>query len=537
MARPTRRQIARVVRHPALRSPRVAAQIARRQLDARPVTAAHRARAWAPRLRVLAETLGRPLPPGPPVSGLAPALRPMLAAIVKYTEPDEVWLALAVLSGQLPTEETVLEVTRRGEFDTGLALAQAIARATTAASADVDVVVSNGVLVDVDHTVGVSFTSGIQRVVRETVGRWLADGRGDPVGWVPGHTALRWLTSSERGTIAQTPPIPEPTGSRTVAGPARAVRPMTETVVVPWGGAYLLPELALELPRLSRVRALARFARVQTGAIGYDCVPITSAETVALGIGSFARYLAALKHVDRIATISQAAADEFSGWVGMLAATGLTGPEVTPILLPAEVPPASEETLAAASERFGTGDRPLVLVVGSHEPRKNHLAVLHAAELLWRRGLDFSLAFVGGRGWDSEVFIEQVDRLQQRGRPISMPTGVDDRMLFAAYRLARYTVFPSLNEGFGLPVAESLACGTPAITSRFGSMLEIASGGGALVVDPRDDHDLAEAMARLLVDDTEVDRLGHEAAARRDRTWDEYAALVWDCLVGKAVND
>jgi glycosyltransferase involved in cell wall biosynthesis len=93
-------------------------------------------------------------------------------------------------------------------------------------------------------------------------------------------------------------------------------------------------------------------------------------------------------------------------------------------------------------------------------------------------------------------------------------------------------VFPSLNEGFGLPLAESLAAGTPAVTSDFGSMREIAEGGGALMVDPHDDHAIADAMRTLLTDDAVHARLTAEAQARaaHPRTWDDYAAEVWDAL-------
>ena len=133
----------------------------------------------------------------------------------------------------------------------------------------------------------------------------------------------------------------------------------------------------------------------------------------------------------------------------------------------------------------------MVLCVGSHEPRKNHLAVLHAAELLWREGFAFSLVFIGGNAWRDDRFLEHVERLQDAGRPMVSVRALPDDLLWAAYDLAHCLVFPSLNEGFGLPIAESLASGTPVVTSEFGSMREIAGHGGGLLVDPRDDHAIA----------------------------------------------
>ncbi len=99
--------------------------------------------------------------------------------------------------------------------------------------------------------------------------------------------------------------------------------------------------------------------------------------------------------------------------------------------------------------------------------------------------------------------------------------------------MARFSVFPSLLEGFGLPVAESLASGTPVITSRYGSMAEIARGGGALLVDPRDVDDLERQMRRLLTDDELLERLRDEARSRDFGTWDQYAHDVWSFLVGE----
>jgi glycosyltransferase involved in cell wall biosynthesis len=171
-------------------------------------------------------------------------------------------------------------------------------------------------------------------------------------------------------------------------------------------------------------------------------------------------------------------------------------------------------------------------VVSSHEPRKNHLAVLHAAELLWREGLAFRLCFVGGRAWGSDDFGRRVAELSGAGRPIDVFSGVDDEFLAAAYELSRFSVFPSFNEGFGLPVGESLALGTPVITANYGSMAEIAAGGGALTVDPRDDHEIADAMRRLLTDDGLLEQLEKEARQRPSRTWDDYARETWSVLVG-----
>ena len=75
---------------------------------------------------------------------------------------------------------------------------------------------------------------------------------------------------------------------------------------------------------------------------------------------------------------------------------------------------------------LGLDDRPLLLCVGSHEPRKNHLAVLHAATLLWRAGRDFRLAFVGGNAWRDEEFTARLAQLQAEGRPVGSVRAISD---------------------------------------------------------------------------------------------------------------
>ncbi len=509
--------MAAALRHPALRDPREAEALARRKLAGMPAPLTRQRRAWARRLPVLAQALGAALP----VDALQPRtvdqLGSSLGKVVDPADPSQAWLALAVLSGTFPTEDTVVAVVRRAAFDGGLELARAIARSTSRATVDYPVEVVSDVIVDVDHTVDANFLTGIQRVVDETVPRWIRDHQCLTVRWTEGQRALRRLRDDEvdrRGWA----------GSGSVAGGA------DPTLLVPWEGTYLLPELALELDRLDRIRALTRFARVRAGVIGYDCVPVTSAETVALGVGHFARYLGTIAYFDAVVAISEAAATEFRGWCQSLAGIGLTGPRVLAVPLPTEVPEAKAAATAHLRELFDADADPVVLVVGSHEPRKNHLAVLHAAELLWREGQRFHLVFAGSRGWGAEDFAERLGQLSAQGRRVTMATDLTDDALFAAYRLARFSVFPSLTEGFGLPVAESLACGTPVITSGHGSMLEIARHGGALTVDPRDDHALADAMRELLVDDEVRARLAGEARALARRSWDDYAADAWQAL-------
>ena len=453
--------------------------------------------------------------------------------------PEELWLALAVLIGELPENTVLLQTLRTSRLDGPLrALAEALIRSgqLEAESWSKVEVVTGRVIVDVHQTSSTEFTTGIQRVVRETVRRWDRDHDVLPVAWTLRFCSLRRLTPDEIQWTLKGPPKPtvaeNETRSARVKKEARGEPITDEGVIVPWKCTLLVPELPAEPPRARRYHALAAYSGSTTGVIGYDCVPLTCSETSADGMAEgFALYLTAAARFDRVAAISQAAATEYNGWRQMLSGSARSGPEIMAIPITVETTIPSEESIRAAHDLITIGTLPVVLAVGSHEPRKNHLALMHAAEMLWRQGLEFSLTFVGGHSWKSEAFTEQVSVLEASARPVQAIRALSDELLWAAYRVAYCTVFVSVHEGFGLPVAESLASGTPVITSNFGSMLEIGRLGGSLLVDPLDDFEIVEALRRILEQPQLRDRLAAEAEKIEWRSWDHYANEAWDFLV------
>ena len=488
------------------------------------------------RLAVLARALDATASKGASV----PAMLNILERELDAGSRHDMWFAISVLTASLPLEDEVVDAARRGRVE-GLFVAlgrylspgHGVKRFMPALVHRTVEVTEDGVLVDVDHTSKVVFATGIQRVVRETVKRWGRDNDIILVGWTGDRTALRRLSPPEQiqALTGKTPPQPI---SRLEVFRLRITSRFRQTIVVPRSGHYVLPELSLERHSLFRVAALAQFSGNSTSAIGFDAVPISSSETVNFLVsGGFASYLAALKHFDRLSTISFAAASEYEGWRKMLSGTGIDGPTIGAIALPSAIsqPANSEDVIARVANEFNVSGLPLVLCVGSHEPRKNHLAVLHAAEKLWREGHQFALLFVGGNSWNSADFTLNLKELAQLGRPIRAEKSVSDDELWALYTLARFTVFPSLNEGFGLPVAESLSTGTPVLTSNFGATEEIVARGGAITVDPRDQTQITDGMRKLLDDEELIARLASEARGVESTTWDDYASGTWSYLV------
>jgi len=159
--------------------------------------------------------------------------------------------------------------------------------------------------------------------------------------------------------------------------------------------------------------------------------------------------------------------------------------------------PANPEAVRAVREKYGLPER-FILYVGTIEPRKNLTTLLEAFHhLLATR--DLRLVFVGKKGWLYEGFFRRLRELGLEDRVIF--TGyVPDEDLPAIYSAADLFVFPSLYEGFGLPVLEAMACGTPVVCSNTSSLPEVA-GDAAILVDPTDVRALAGAMERVLTDE------------------------------------
>jgi glycosyltransferase involved in cell wall biosynthesis len=485
-----------------------------------------RQHALGQRIETLLAALGHPAPSSSPADLLRAFDDGLIGA-----GAEEAWLAIAVITGRLPLPSAVLRAVRAIRLDgPAPALHEELRRSgqLTSSSWPQVEVVTNQVLVDVHHTSRARLSTGIQRVTRELARRWNRDHHPIFVGWTEGYESMRRLDDDEIAAACS----PSPAGRKPEAAADRTNIRQAPEVLVPWRCTHLVPELPAEPERVRQYQGLVTYSRSVTGVVGYDCVPLTAAETCGEGMAAgFAGYLAAAARLDRVAAISCSAADEYRGWRRMLGSVGQPGPDIEAVPLAVSVPVPSQGDLDEARDLLSVGSLPIVLSVGSHEPRKNHLTLLRAAEALWREGVLFTLALAGGHSWSRGPFDAELERLQRAGRPIQTFVAIPDRLLWAAYRVAYCTVFPSLHEGFGLPVAESLASGTPVITSNYGSMLEGARFGGALLVDPRDPGDLARALRRLLGDHVLHDRLAGEAAKMPLRSWDEYAAEVWAYLV------
>jgi glycosyltransferase involved in cell wall biosynthesis len=157
--------------------------------------------------------------------------------------------------------------------------------------------------------------------------------------------------------------------------------------------------------------------------------------------------------------------------------------------------------LERARRQLGVGSDPFALAIGVLEPRKNLNRLMDAFELLKERGnvpRELRLELAGGKGWLFDDIFEHHASSPVRD-DILLPGFVPDELLPAIYSAAGVLAFPSLYEGFGLPVLEAMACGTPVVASRASCLPEVAEGA-ALMVDPHNVEGLAGALELALLD-------------------------------------
>jgi glycosyltransferase involved in cell wall biosynthesis len=186
------------------------------------------------------------------------------------------------------------------------------------------------------------------------------------------------------------------------------------------------------------------------------------------------------------------------------------------------------QVLARVAERYSLPQR-FVLGLSTLQPRKNFEGLIEAFRILLAGAseqqeiADLHLVICGGHGWMWEE-LEGIVAQHGLGDRIHFSGFVHDEDLPALYSLAAVFAFPSWYEGFGLPVLEAMACGTPVVAANNSSLPEVVGDGG-LMVDAANPEELAGALHRILADQSLREDLVAAGKAHATRyTWDDAAA-------------
>lgn len=260
----------------------------------------------------------------------------------------------------------------------------------------------------------------------------------------------------------------------------------------------LLHTLAFPTPLLWRGRAAMTV---------HDATPWLHPDTVSRGMRLYYRplYAQALRRASVVFTVSEASRHD------LVAAAGVPEARI-------RVTPNGVDPLFFEATRTQAGTPPYILGVGTLEPRKNLPTLLDAFARLRASGHDVELRLVGRQGWAERLRIEPAIAPHVR-----LTGAVGDAELASLYAGAACFVLPSRYEGFGLPLAEALAAGTPAVASDIPALREVA-GDAALYAPPGDAAALARAIGEALDGGPETARRAERGRERARRfTWEACA--------------
>ncbi len=342
-----------------------------------------------------------------------------------------------------------------------------------------------------------AFETGIQRVTRR-LGHALG-GHGFDVVPVGRHESSGLIEFIGRGTAAFEAVLATP-----------GDRPL-----------LLIPELTADLVALGFDPVCMGSAYgMRTLSLVHDLIPIRLREHYTVGaVAMFTAYYESFARTDAVLATTHGVADELRRF---LEGRALRVPPIMVVPLPAQLS-GTARVISLAPARDEREPLKLVTVV-SWERRKNLLRLLRALARA-QRETTIALTLVGRRGLDIGYDAE-VEALLATARDVTVTGPLPDDALVALIAASHATVYPSSEEGFGLPVGESLWLGRPCMCHDASSLAEIAPGGGTLMIDMLDEDEIVRGMVSLAEQPMLLTRLGEEAIRRPLLSWHDYAGLV-----------
>ena len=293
------------------------------------------------------------------------------------------------------------------------------------------------------------------------------------------------------------------------------------------GGWLLLPETTMT-SAFGEILKLARRLRLRVASIFHDAIPIVRPDLcndeMRLNHRGYVRYLA---QTDVVMPNSNFSAQSLRDvWVQ----DRIPVTSIETNVLPGEFGGA-ERNLDAAVNRGAVS----ILCVSTLEPRKNHLKLIEACLRMAadHPDLDWKLTLVGNKYAGAIDLADQIQQICRKNPRIQWLGIVDDEKLCRLYREATFTVYPSIIEGFGMPILESVWHARPCLCFDQGVMAEIAAEGGCYTTDVTDVAAFAEALYRLSNDAELRAELSAQACRRKLKTWSEYASQLLQTLAAE----
>ena len=303
-------------------------------------------------------------------------------------------------------------------------------------------------------------------------------------GRIDRQTATAYLDELERRWANKGGPVRE----RSIVSVAPWMRRLLPRRTAVGSGDVLVQVSPHHLDRIDEKRSILEREQAKFVCMVHDLIPIEYPE--------YARPGGDEKHASRMRCVAQLAdavivnsantGASFKRWV---ASTGAVCPPVHVALL-------GTQQLPEPSQSPALGDTPYFVCLGTIEPRKNHLLLLHQ----WRHMVETlpaqrvpHLKVIGRRGWENEQVVDMLDRSHSLQPFVEEINACSDEELAALLKGASGLLMPSFAEGYGMPIAEALASGTPVLASDIPAHHE-AGGSTPDYIDPRDGPRWQEAI-------------------------------------------
>lgn len=255
----------------------------------------------------------------------------------------------------------------------------------------------------------------------------------------------------------------------------------------------------------------------RAAAIFHDAIPIKLPHiTWPQSVSRHPEYMKMLARVDRVWAVSQTSRADLLGWWRW---------QGVPVMPPVEVLALGADFgHTPRAKSAAEGRAPGLLCVGIIEPRKNQDFLLDVCDSLWAEGLEFDLHVVGRvNPHFGEKVLARMRRLQETRIGLRYHAAASDQKVLQLYGTVRAAVFPTVAEGCGLPLIESLWMGVPCVASDLPVLRENAEGGGCLLAAVGDSRAWKEALTVMLTEELRVQILSQEAVRRPLPLWSEAA--------------
>jgi glycosyltransferase involved in cell wall biosynthesis len=388
-------------------------------------------------------------------------------------------------------------------------------------------------LVFIHHTIETTTRSGIQRVVVELCRSLLGRSDVDFVKWDETDGQLRYADRRDLANLFR-----DDTNINDLINfnCHRVDYRFGDTIENPENTWLIFPEIPYLMSNgnetFARLISQCKEYGVRVSAIFYDLIPFRDKD-YSEGRSAHVEYMLELLRCDRIVGISQfVAADllEFYTTEGKCSRSELDYLSRIICAVPlGEYREGDKWGKSGGISNKGHDNRKSIVMVGTIEPRKQQarfLRVFNDLRAVEASLMDYNIEIFGSlHPYSSDEFHTEL----KRNENIHYHQYSSDAAIDSAMSAAAFSVFPSKNEGFGLPIVESLRHGVPCLTASFGAMSEIASEGGCLVTDVLSDDAIAKAILKLVRDSKVLSDLRSEIVSRRLWSWGDYA----DELIGK----